>query len=51
MFLVCQDATMSILGIPALQQFDIDINCGNRTLTDRKSGRVAFCEIVCEKNG
>ena len=50
-FLVCQDATMSILRIPALQQFDIDINCENKTLTDRKLGRVAFCEIVCEKMG
>ena len=49
-FLVCQNAMMSILGIPALQQFYIDINYGNRTLIDRKSGRVAFCEIVCEKN-
>lgn len=41
---------MSILGIPALQQFDIDINHGNRTLTNRKFGRVAFCEVICEKN-
>ena len=41
---------MPILGIPALQQFDIDINYGNRTLTDRKSGRVTFCEVICEKN-
>ena len=45
-FVVTSDVTVPILGLPALQDFQVLVDCAAHELVDAKTGNTVRCSMV-----